>query len=278
MIRNLSAPFVFLKQLPNFIFLLFLVGSNAHIVLAARVPVGDGKAVALATQSLAALTGKSAIADVTLTGSVELNGTDAGTGVLKALGTEESRIDLTTSSGASTELRDAQSGSPRGQWGSGAQNAKAIPLQNCQTDAVWFFPALTSLGGRGNRNLKYLGQETHNDVTVEHVRSYLLDAKLPRDVGSRVETLTAVDFYLDAATLLPIALSFNVHPNDDNNVDLLTEIQFSNYQNINGVMVPMKIQKYLQGNLLLDFTVSNVALNTDLSMTDFAVSAAQAGR
>jgi hypothetical protein len=93
-----------------------------------------------------------------------------------------------------------------------------------------------------------------------------------------VETLTAVDFYLDAATLLPIALSFNVHPNDDNNVDLLTEIQFSNYQNINGVMVPMKIQKYLQGNLLLDFTVSNVALNTDLSMTDFAVSAAQAGR
>ena len=243
----------------------------------AQSPASDPQALALAQKSLAALTGGAKIGDVTLTGSVELNGTDTGSGVLKALGTEESRVDLTLSTGTVTEVRDAQTGPSRGQWTSQGQNAKAISSQNCQTDAVWFFPALTSLAGQGNRRLKYVGQEIHNDVTVEHVRSYLLDARLPKTVVSRVAALTAVDFYLDATTLLPVALSFNVHPDDDNNVDLITEVQFSNYQNINGAMVPMRIQKYLQGNLLLDFTVSNVAFNTGLGFAEFAVSASQAG-
>jgi len=260
------------------IILLFLLGFYSHLALAVRAPIGDAKAVALASQSLALLTKGSNIGDVTLTGTVEWNGTDAGNGTFKALGTEESRIDLVLSAGTRTEIRDAQTGSPAGQWTLENQSAKAVSSQNCQTDAVWYFPALTSLGGRPNRLLKYIGQETHNDTTVEHLRSYAFDPKLPREIAARFETLTAVDFYLDAATLLPVALSFNVHPDDDNNIDLLTEIQFSDYQNFSGVLVPMRIQKYSQGNLLLDVKVSNVALNTGVGIADFTVNAKQTGR
>src|SRR6266516_994233 len=79
--------------------LLFLIGIYSHRVVAARVPSGDAKAVALASQSLASLTGKIAISDVTLTGTVEWNGTDTGNGVFKALGIDESRVDMNLSAG-----------------------------------------------------------------------------------------------------------------------------------------------------------------------------------
>jgi hypothetical protein len=93
----------------------------------------DPQALAVAQKSLVALTGGAKIGDVTLTGSVELNGTDTGSGVLKALGTEESRVDLTLSTGTVTEVRDAQTGPSRGQWSAQGQNAKAISSRNCQT-------------------------------------------------------------------------------------------------------------------------------------------------
>ena len=253
------------------VLLLFLVGSYSNLAVAARVPAGDPKAVALASQSIAALIGKIAVSDVTLTGTVEWNGKDTGSGVLKALGTEESRIDLTLSDGTGSEVRDVQTGFPRGQSTSPDRAAKASSSQNCQTDAVWFFPALTSLGGKDSRLLKYIGQETRNDVTVEHIRSYAFDGKLPAENVARLEAVTAVDFYLDSATLLPVALSFSIHPDDDASTDLLTEVEFSNYQQINGVLVPTRIRRYVQGDLSLDVTVSNVILNAGLDNTIFAV-------
>jgi len=79
-------------------------------------PVSDPKALAFAAQSIAALIGGNAISDVTLTGSVTWNGTDMGTATLRALGTGESRMDLTLSSGTRTEIRDVQTGIPLGQW------------------------------------------------------------------------------------------------------------------------------------------------------------------
>ena len=85
-----------------------------------------------------------------------------------------------------------------------------------------------------------------------------------------------MDFYLDATTLLPVAISFDVHPDNDGNADLLTEVEFSDHQNVNGVLVPMRIRKYVQGNLLLDITVSNVALNTGLGLAEFAVTPGRA--
>jgi len=169
-------------------------------------------------------------------------------------------------------------GAPRGQWKSEDKKTRTMPEFNCLTDAAWFFPALTSLGGRRDRLLKYLGQETRNNATVEHLRSYVRDPKWPKAVAPTLERRRSMDFYLDAATLLPVAVSFNVHPDNDGNADLLTEVEFSDYQNLNGVLVPMRIRKYVQGSLLLDIAVSNVALNTRLGLAEFAVNPERAGR
>ncbi len=125
--------------MPRLCSILFLLIFSSF-VLAQNPPASDPQAVSYAAQSIAAITGGVSISDVTLSGTVTWNGSDTGTATLKALGTGESRMDLALTSGTRTEIRDVQTGAPLGQW-SGANNTLGnFALQNCRTDAVWFFP------------------------------------------------------------------------------------------------------------------------------------------
>lgn len=76
-------------------------------------PQSDPQAVSFASQSIAALTGGTAISDVTLTGSVTWSGGavhETGTVTMLALGTGESRMNLAFPSGTRAEIRDASTG------------------------------------------------------------------------------------------------------------------------------------------------------------------------
>jgi len=204
---------------------------------------------------MAALTGGTTITDVSLTGSVIWTaGSDNETGAatLLASGTGESRIDLVLGSGTRTEIRDAQTGTALGKWIAPTGSSGQFVSHNCQTDAVWFFPELGSLAAGPNVVLSYVGQETRNGATVQHIRSYVNQSLL---VASTQQPLGTMDFYLDATTLLPSAVTFNAHA--DNNVlsNIPVEIDFSAYQIVGGVNVPMHIQKYTQGTLTIDLTL-----------------------
>jgi len=80
-----------------------------------------------------------------------------------------------------------------------------------------------------------------------------------------------MDFYLDAASSLPTALVFNDHPDKDALVNIPVEIDFSDYQQISGMQVPMHIQKLMNGTLLLDITLTGAVFNTGLALTEFSV-------
>lgn len=237
-------------------------------------PQSDPQALAFAAQSISAMTGGTAISDATLTGSVTWNvgSSDTGTATLKALGTGESRMDLTFKAGTRTEVRDAQTGISLGQWINPDNTSGSFAFQNCQTDAAWFFPPLGSLAAVPNVVLSYIGQETRNGETVQHIQAYVYQTN--PSVGFSPQQLSAMDFYLDAMTYLPVAVAFNAHPDDGSTANILTEVDFSNYQVVGGVLVPMHIQRYLQGNLLLDLTVATATFNTGLPLSDFTVNSA----
>jgi hypothetical protein len=236
-------------------------------------PASDPQALSYAAQSIASLTGGNSISDVTLTGNVTWNGSgsDTGTATLLALGTGESNTNLSLTSGTRSEIRDAQTGIPLGKWINPDTTSGYFASQNCWTDAVWFFPALGSLAAGPNVVLSYIGQEIRNGGTVQHIQSYVYDPNWPSGVTPSDQQLSTLDFYLDANTLLPVALTFNAHPDNNANTNLLIEVDFSNYQNVSGPMVPMHIQKYTQGNLLLDLTLSGAAFNSGLPLSDFII-------
>ncbi|MHB8217052.1 MAG: hypothetical protein ACYDDS_13320 [Candidatus Sulfotelmatobacter sp.] len=233
-------------------------------------PPSDPQALAYAAQSIAALTGGTAISDVTLSGSVTWNGSDTGTATLRALGTGESRMDLVLTSGTRTEIRDAQTGTLIGEWISPDNSSGMFAYQNCQTDAVWFSPALGSLAAGPNVVLSYLGQETRNGEAVQHLQSYVYQ---PNQLGltPSPQQLSTMDLYLDATTLLPAVVTYNAHPDNDASTNLLVEVDFLNYQTVSGVVVPMHVQRYQQGNLMVDVVVTGASFNTGLSLSIFTV-------
>jgi hypothetical protein len=236
-------------------------------------PTSDPQAISLANQTLSALVGTTQVGDVTLTGTaVRTAGSDVGTGAvtLKVLGTGLSRVDLSLSNGLRSEIRNLSNGSPQGSWVAPDSSTHSMANHNSMTDAAWFFPALSVLSQASNTNLlfTYIGQETRNGNAVQHIRA-AQNVSSSVDPTGLIQRLSTEDIYLDATSLLPVALTFSEHPDNNALTNIPVEVDFSNYQAVNGVKIPFRIQKFFNGTLFLDVTVQSAALNSGLTNADF---------
>lgn len=234
----------------------------------------DPQAVALAGQALTALTGRTQINDVTLTGTVTRTAgsdTEEGNVTLKALGLADSRFDLSLPSGQRSGVRNSANGFPQGYWITPDGTVHTVAAHNCLVDAAWFFPALSSLAAITNPNLamSYIGSEIQRGIPVQHIRFWLYEPN--SGAPDFIAQVSTMDFYLDSQSFLPVMVTFNTHPEGDGGTNIPVEIDFSNYQVVNGDPVPFHIQKFLNGSLLLDVTVQAVTLNSGLTDSDFSV-------
>jgi hypothetical protein len=258
-----------IRYLPLLASLLFLISTPGF----SQQPKSDPQAVSFASQSMSALTNGVAISDVTLTGTVTWtvgSDSEAGTATLLALGTGESRMNLSLQSGTRSEIRDASTGIALGQWINQSGASGLFASQNCWTDAVWFFPALGSLAMGPNVVLSYIGADSWYGHNAQHIESYiyLVGQSLTTPTPQQLSTM---DFYLDATTLLPLGIMFNGHPDNNAGANTQYEIDFLSYQAIGGVNVPTHVQKYIQGSLVLDLSITAASFNTGVPLSDFAI-------
>jgi hypothetical protein len=235
----------------------------------------DPQAVALAVQALAAISGSAKVTDITLTGTATRTaGSDVENGnfTLKALGTDESRLDLNLVAGLSSEIRNVASGAPQGFLISPSAVESNMAQHNCLTSAAWFFPGLSILSQTADPAVAvtFVGQETKLDTVVNHIRFKIQSASLSASDNARLAQLSQTDFYLNSSSNLPVAMVFNAHPDSDAVTNINVEVDFTNYQTVNGVQVPFRIQKFVNGTLFLDLTVQNAVLNSGLTSSAFA--------
>jgi hypothetical protein len=235
-------------------------------------PSSDPFAITLAQQSIAALTGGGTLSDVTLNASVTSTvGSDYDTGnaTFYVKGTSESRVDSNlNTSGTRSDVRNVVTGTPGGAWETNGRTATPFAPHNCWTDAAWFFPALTSLSQTANPNFvfSYVARERHGGVDTQHIRVYQWSPQ-----GAPSAALSTMDFYLDPGSSLPIAIGFESHPDDNMGTNLPTEIDFANYQPVNGSQVPFHFQKIFGGGVVLDVIVTSASVNTGLPDTLFTL-------
>jgi len=228
----------------------------------------------LLQQSLAALVGNTRLSDVTLTGTVRrVAGSDdeTGTATLKAITNGSARIDLSLPSGLSSEISNLFA-APSGVWSSADGVSHPIALHNLLSEPAWFFPAFgiaRRLSGMGFVTT-VVGTETHNGQTVQHISVSQATSAQVGLSGPALQHLTQIEFYLDPVSLLPVALGFNTHPDNNELLDIPAEVDFSDYRAVNGAQVPFHVQKSLNGSLNLDFQVETVTFNTGLSASTFS--------
>lgn len=235
----------------------------------------DPQALALAAQSLKALTGGTAVQDVTLTGTAtETAGSasDSGTATFKAKGHWESRMDFGGSSHSEIRTLDA-SGHPIGAWTTPDGASHAMPFHNVWTDGAWALPVFSSLATATQPNMvaKYIGPETRNGSAVQHLQFFrIADASLAA-AANDLPGLSQVDIFLDSNSLLPVALSFDAHPDNDASRNIGMVIEYSNYQSVSGVQVPFHVQKMFSDEVFVDFQVSQAVLNSGLNDSTFSI-------
>jgi hypothetical protein len=257
-----------------FLFLLCLKVTAAAQTATTSAPTSDPQAVALITQSQAALTNGVAVTDVSLSATATWivgSTTTAGTAALKAKGSSEARLDISGQT-TRTELRNDGAVIPGGEWIGADGAAHHLPMHNCWSPAAWFSPTMVlPWASKTDASLSYIGRETRNGVPVDHIRIVRTISGQGPESTALIQHLTKADLYLDSASHLPVALTFATHPDNDAGRDIPVEIRYSDYRATNGIQVPFRVQRLLQNNLNLDLTITATTPNTGLSDSEFAL-------
>ncbi len=75
-----------------------------------------------------------------------------------------------------------------------------------------------------------------------------------------VERVSTTHLQFGAQTALPLSLRYNAHPEYDENIDIPTEIRYSNYRQTDGVTLPFKIQKFINNALVLELDIESATV------------------
>ena len=147
-----------------------------------------------------------------------------------------------------------------------------MSYHNLLTDSSWFFPALTlsKLLASQTTIVTLVGQETKDGSPVTHLTASQQFPDVPADMAPLMQHVSQMDLFLDTSTLLPAALDFNVHPDDNMLLDIPVEVRFSDYRAVSGVQVPFHIEKYLNNSLILDIRLQAATLNSGLAASTFS--------
>jgi hypothetical protein len=247
--------------------ILGLFASSLAVHCSAQVSTNSAPATAVAALSGAAqaFSRGMPVHSVTLTGTVEWTaGSDHENGnvslVANADGSYQTTLQLGPSSRTVTQTAFSQG--QQCTWaGSDGIVHQGAP-QNCALSVAWFLPQVALAG-----NLQPQGTVTTmmgNGVSSQNPgvdirqQQSMLPPYFPAGMASLYTHLTALDIYYNPATYLPLSLTYNLHPDANAGTDIPVQVQFSNYQTVEGITVPFLIQRYVNGVLDLNITISAV--------------------
>jgi hypothetical protein len=225
----------------------------------------DPQAVSILNQVFAAaggLNALSAVQDATGNGTIAYSQPSGvqGTAVLRVMGFDHSRIDATLPAGIqSVSISDGQVG-----YKSATGTVAAVSAQAPLCPACILLPYLVLVPAVNNPSLSllYRGSTQINGASVQQIELQEVVSGLP-DPNGQFREYHTIDFFIDSTTF-HILMMQDVVPNH-----LVRQIQFSNYQNAGGLLVPFAVAETCGGLPTWTITLSQETFNADLQDSDF---------
>ncbi len=194
--------------------------------------------------------------DVQDSGTVTLTASsNGGTQVQFSLGT----------SGSRTESQSMANGYMSCQWAGSDGIAHPILSGACWRPVFWFLPAMSlqpslllansSVVDRG------IGTVGASEGTYRIIQAQVWPSDaLPEDTA-QIAATSATIVGLDPSSLLPMVVAYSV-PTDSGAMSLIAiEIHYSDYHVVDGVQIPFTIQRYVNGSLQIQISLSSTQIN-----------------
>jgi hypothetical protein len=189
--------------------------------------------------------------------------TDSGPVTLTIAPDGSARMDLSIpSAGAQAE---ASSGSLEGrqcQWGDKTGTLHGVDSRNCWKTMLWFLPAYslqpTVLAPSKQAVVDYgLTTVGATATPYRHLQSQFFFSLPTADQAKEVARVSTTDLGLDPATYLPAVLSYSLFPESGADTPIAVEVRYAQYALVGGVQLPFSIQRFINGSLQLDITISS---------------------
>jgi len=226
----------------------------------------DPQAVTVLTQSIAAM-GGSVPTDSVATGTVTLVAgslTETGTIGILTRGVDQSSEQIQTPSVTHKIIYS------RGQANDIHGTVIRTQLELAVSSQSPDFPLPLLAGALNNieMSFQYVGLETLSGAPVHHIRFW---NTFSEPWIQHLTEFSRKDLWLDAASRLPIRLSYEWREAYGAAPRISVDCYFSDYRNAGGALYPFLIKKSLNGTPWITITILNAKLNMGLSDADFPV-------
>jgi hypothetical protein len=267
------------------------------------------QAASIMQQSIAAMTGGASVTDVTMTGTVTVTSnfvvpgntgsastsqsaptsaganTETGTVTMVATSAGRTQSTVTISAGNHTEIRDISGGWPTLSVIGTDSVVHTVTTQSALAPhpASFYLPfVLTSGLSSGMYASSYVGEEIWNGASVQHISLWMVPGGSWSGSAQMLQQITQHDIYLDPSSLLPVGMTFTVHPYDpanpnrlllplrDNSVDSVEQVRYSQYQQVQGRLIPFHTHTTFQTThlgVVVDVQLTSVNFNTGATVT-----------
>jgi len=171
-----------------------------------------------------------------------------------------SSVQMQLSSGERSEIQDAFAKGHGCSWSGTDGIAHSAAAHNCIMPLAWPLPEVTLFSSQLPPSGSFsIGSTSEGSNIVLHWAKQMPtanaeQARLFAHIGS-------CDLTFDASSFLPTSFSYAVYPDDSAGVDIPVLIRYSDYQTINGVAIPFHIERFFNGVLSLDITLSTAVVN-----------------
>lgn len=241
-----------------------LLTFSVTVAVSQQTPPATGSSNSVLSQLATAFSGGQVVQQVQLTGSATWTAgslQDTGTAVLTASSTGSFGMQLAlANTGTRVETETGLGENADCQWAGADGLAHEVSKDSCWRPAIWFLPAMSLQPPLLEKSLTItdLGTGTVGADTslYRHVQGHLVFSDLPATISSIVAQESMTDLGLDPQSLLPAVLAYSVHPDNGASVPIAIEIHYSDYRAVNGVQIPFIIQRYVNGSLQLQISVT----------------------
>jgi len=209
----------------------------------------------------------------TAVNNVELDGTlvhtsgsliENGTIRIQANSIGRMRIDTTYAQGSREEFYSGSQEPADCAWTDQSGQLHPIAVHNCLTGGVSMAPLIIASYYSGTTDFTLsLASDTSGRAVITAYPTIAASSS----VAALVQRSAQAQIVFDPNTYLPLVYRYRLHPDDNAERDIPAEVRFSNYQATGGVQVPRHIQRFVNGTLELDITITNVVLNSTSTIT-----------